>query len=142
MQTKQTCCCCCCSHIWAVNHHFCKHVELNVTVYNIFQYFNVNSRKHKSSLEVLNGPSNNDWNHFQRLLRNGISTFVSDSSQSGGFRLRLVGPKSQWCHAVLVTVSCFLISYWLMFGMFFKTTGSPLVSTGDSREGKLRECAP
>lgn len=61
MQTKQTCCCCCCSHI-------CKHVELNFTVYNIFQYFDVNSRKHKSPLKVLKGPSNNDWNLFPEAL--------------------------------------------------------------------------
>ena len=124
MQTKQTCCCSCCSQIWAVNHHFCKHVELNATVYNIFQYFNVNSRKHKSSLKVLDGPSNNDWNLFPEAL--------------ALLFLRLVGP----CHAVLVAVSCFLIPNWLMFGMFLETTCSPLISTGDGRERKLRECAP
>ena len=128
MQTKQTCSCCCCSHIWAVNHYFCKHVELNVTVYNIFQYFNVNSRKHKSPLEVLDGRPNNDCNFFPKAL--------------ALLFLRLVGPKSQWCHAVLVAVSCFLISNWLMFGMFLETTCSPLFSIGDGREGKLGECAP
>ena len=95
----------------------------------IFQYFNVNSRKHKSSLEVLDGPSNNDWNLFPEAL-----TILF---------LRLVGPKSQWCHAALVAVSCFLIPNWLMFGMFLETTcHGPSISTGDGRERKLRECAP